>query len=166
MGEPLLLLENASKHFPTNREAFSKEFQATVEGKINEVSPEVSASMMHQLSEKISNLIQSKYVKESLIAVIAISALIEVNYDEQEKSLIRFANTLRMVFQRRLEGDTQNVIIQRQVLEIAATTLGRLALKDDALATDFVEFEIRRALEWLQADRHASRRFAAGKNHR
>eukprot|EP00003_Mantamonas_plastica_P010783 TRINITY_DN2025_c0_g1_i1.p1 TRINITY_DN2025_c0_g1~~TRINITY_DN2025_c0_g1_i1.p1 ORF type:complete len:2240 (+),score=782.23 TRINITY_DN2025_c0_g1_i1:702-7421(+) len=44
---------------------------------------------------------------------------------------------------------------------MASSTLGHLARAGGTLTADFVEFEVKRALEWLQEDRHDSKRLAA-----
>lgn len=47
------------------------------------------------------------------------------------------------------------------VTELAARALGKLALPGGPLTLDFVEFEVKRALEWLSGDRNEQRRYAA-----
>lgn len=53
--------------------------------------------------------------------------------------MTRFANYLRIV----LPGNDPIVT------ELAARALGKLALPGGPLTLDFVEFEVKRALEWL-----------------
>ena len=65
--------------------------------------------------------------------------------------MTRFANYLRIV----LPG------IDPQISVLASRALGRLALAGGTLTADFVEFEVKRALEWLQGDRNDARRYAA-----
>lgn len=48
-----------------------------------------------------------------------------------------------------------------QVMVLAAKALGRLAIPGGTRTAEFVEFEIKRSLEWLQGDRIESRRHAA-----
>ena len=43
----------------------------------------------------------------------------------------------------------------------ASEVLGHLAKAGGTLTVDFVQFEVTRALEWLQSDRHASRLLVA-----
>jgi FKBP12-rapamycin complex-associated protein len=40
--------------------------------------------------------------------------------------------------------------------------IGHLVRAGGTLATDIVEFDMKRALEWLQGDRSEQRRYAAG----
>lgn len=46
-------------------------------------------------------------------------------------------------------------------MSLASKALGRLAASGGILTAEFVEFEIKRALEWLQGDRNENRRMAA-----
>lgn len=97
---------------------------------------------------------------------------IDLQYEENETKIIRFANYLRMVFQQPIPNADQSI------LESAAKALGtcrpvprffiyeidfiisssflihnsagHLARAGGTLTSDFVEFEVKRALEWLQ----------------
>lgn len=47
-------------------------------------------------------------------------------------------------------------------MELAAKTMGRLAIVSGSKASEYVEFEVKRAFEWLGAtERHEGRRHAA-----
>lgn len=65
--------------------------------------------------------------------------------------MTRFANYLHYV----LPGN------DAQVMVLAAKALGRLAIPGGTRTAEFVEFEIKRSLEWLQGERIESRRHAA-----
>lgn len=56
----------------------------------------------------------------------------------------RFANYLRNLLPSNDVG----------VMELAAKTMGKLALVSGAKAPQYVEFEVKRAFEWLGGDRH------------
>lgn len=47
------------------------------------------------------------------------------------------------------------------VMEMASKAIGRLAMAGDTFTAEYVEFEVKRALEWLGADRNEGRRHAA-----
>lgn len=51
------------------------------------------------------------------------------------------------------------------VMEMAAKAVGILALSSGTYAAEYVEFEVRRALEWLVSDRIEGRRQAAVSNY-
>jgi FKBP12-rapamycin complex-associated protein len=77
--------------------------------------------------------------------------LVDFDGEENATKITRFANYLRIV----LPGSDP------QVMALSAKALGRLALVGGTLTVDFVEFEVKRALEWLQGDRIETRRQAA-----
>ena len=63
----------------------------------------------------------------------------------------RFANYLRNLLP---SSDTG-------VIELAAKTVGKLALVSGTYAAEYFEFEVKRAFEWLGGDRHEGKRHAA-----
>ena len=78
----------------------------------------------------------------------AINELIDVSSEENESKIVRFANGLRMFLSQDCEGTSEPLVI-------AAKALGHLARSGGTLeSSDFVDFEVKRALEWLQGDRH------------
>jgi hypothetical protein len=46
-------------------------------------------------------------------------------------------------------------------MELAAKTVGKLALVSGTYTAEYVEFEVKRAFEWLGGDRHEGKRHAA-----
>lgn len=46
-------------------------------------------------------------------------------------------------------------------MQMASKAMGRLALTGGTFTADYVEFEVKRALEWLGGDRNEGRRHAA-----
>lgn len=82
---------------------------------------------------------------------MAIDKLLDVyQADEMSTKVTRFSNYLRSVIPT---NDTE-------VLRAAVKTMGKLTAYD-GLALEIVEFEVTRALEWLQSDRQESRRHSA-----
>lgn len=65
--------------------------------------------------------------------------------------ITRFANYLRNLL------PSSDVI----VMEMAAKAMGRLALAGGTFTPEYVEFEVRRALEYLGGDRQEGKRHAA-----
>lgn len=66
--------------------------------------------------------------------------LIDFDGEDNTTKVTRFANYLRIV----LPGSDPQIAI------LASKALGRLALPGGTLTAEFVEFEVKRALEWLQ----------------
>lgn len=50
------------------------------------------------------------------------------------------------------------------VMEMASKAMGHLSMAGDTFTAEYVEFEVKRALEWLGADRNEGRRHAAVSN--
>ena len=90
--------------------------------------------------------LNSSEVHEKLGGIAAIDRLIDVSMDENEPKIILFANGLRMFF-------TKPCAATRPLAE-AARALGHLARVAGPGAADMVDFEVVRALEWLQGDGH------------
>ena len=66
----------------------------------------------------------------------------------------RFANYLRNLLP---SSDTV-------VMEMAAKAVGRLALASGTYTAEYVEFEVKRAFEWLAGDRNEGKRYGAVSN--
>lgn len=116
-----------------------------------EISGENFTKFINDINRRIFALIQSNDNDEKIGGILAIDKLIDFDGEENTTKITRFANYLRFV----LPGND----IQTMVL--ASKALGRLALSGGTLTPEFVEFEVKRALEWLQGDRHESKRYAA-----
>ena len=78
-------------------------------------------------------------------------SLIGVDLGNTSTRMSRFANYLR------------NLIPSNDVtvMEMAAKAVGILAVSSGAFAAEYVEFEMKRVLEWLTGDRNEGRRHAA-----
>lgn len=50
------------------------------------------------------------------------------------------------------------------VMELAAKTVGKLALESGTYADQYVEFEVKRAFEWLVGEQSEPKRYAAVSN--
>eukprot|EP01135_Chromosphaera_perkinsii_P003113 Nk52_evm2s236 gene=Nk52_evmTU2s236 len=103
------------------------------------------------LNKSLMNLVHSSDVSEKLGGIMAIDELIDIEGESNATKISRFANYLRIVLPG---GDPQ-------VMTSAAKALGHLALAGGTLTADFVEFEVKRSLEWLQGERNESRRHAS-----
>lgn len=66
--------------------------------------------------------------------------LLDWDGEEDPTKLTRFANYLRSVLPSN----------DPLITEAASKALGRLALPGGALTSEFVEFEVKKAFEWLQ----------------
>ena len=108
----------------------------------------------NEVNKRIFELIRSVDTSEKLGGILAIDALIDLDSGEENTTKVtRFANYLRML----LPGT------EPQISVLAAKSLGHLATLSSTVTSEFVDFEMKRALEWLQAsgDRNEARRHSA-----
>lgn len=75
----------------------------------------------------------------------------EADVGNRSTRITRFINYLRNLLPSNDVG----------VMELAARTVGKLALVSGTYAAEYVEFEVKRAFEWLGGDRHENKRHAA-----
>ena len=68
--------------------------------------------------------------------------------------IIKFANNIRMVF-------PPSSTMERETIEMASRTFGRVASSEGALKSSFVDMEMKRALDWLKTDKNDMTRYAA-----
>ncbi|KAI8819891.1 armadillo-type protein [Fimicolochytrium jonesii] len=116
-----------------------------------EVSGEAFTKFVNDVNRRIFELIHSNDNNDKIGGILAIDKLIDFDGEENTTKTTRFANYLRIV----LPGSDPQIAV------FAAKALGKLALSGGTLTAEFVEFEVKRALEWLQGDRHEARRYAA-----
>ena len=104
-----------------------------------ENSIEIAGKFMNDLNRRLFDMLNSSDVNEKLGAISAIDKLIMLDTEENSAKIGRFANYLRMVLPSN----------DFTVMSKAAKTMGKLALFSGTVAAEFVEFEVRRCLEWL-----------------
>jgi FKBP12-rapamycin complex-associated protein len=134
-----------------------------VEKAAKELSGENFSSFIEKLTEKhIQELVNSKESYERLGGILAIDKLVDLNYDDPKKITL-CSNYLRNTLTS--YGDSITVTL-------VAKTLGKLAkasasTSSKTLTAEWVEFEIRRALEWLEGymekkrDKEDEKRYAS-----
>ncbi|KAK9470032.1 armadillo-type protein [Dipodascopsis tothii] len=119
----------------------------------HELPVERTAKYNDDVNRRINELVHSTDTYDKLGGIAAIDCLIdpENNEDNSGTKISRFANYLR------------NVIPSNDIeaMRSAAKALGRLAIPGGTITVDYVDFEVKRSLEWLQSDRQESRRQAA-----
>uniref|UniRef100_H3B8U3 Serine/threonine-protein kinase TOR n=1 Tax=Latimeria chalumnae TaxID=7897 RepID=H3B8U3_LATCH len=128
----------------------AKDLQHYVTTELREVSQEEATQFYDELNHHIFELVSSSDVNERKGGILAIVSLIGVEGGNATR-ISRFANYLR-----NLLPSSDPV-----VMEMASKAMGRLAMAGDTFTAEYVEFEVKRALEWLGADRNEGRRHAA-----
>ena len=154
MGEPQRLLPMVY-NLLKNRDAAvrsraAEQLRQIVELSSGDMNPSQFSDLFAGVQTHLTLMIQGRVKDERLGAITAIDRLIDVSFNEaSDTQTVRFANSLRNVFQVNLD------VCDEEVLRLAARTLGHLARAGGAatsLTADFVDFEVTRALEWLRED--------------
>ncbi|ODQ81853.1 hypothetical protein BABINDRAFT_160083 [Babjeviella inositovora NRRL Y-12698] len=104
------------------------------------------------INNKVFELIHSSDQSEKLGGIAAIDAFIDFEGGEENATMFnRYANYLRILIPCN----------DLEVMYAATHTLGRLAIPGGTLTADFIEFEAKKSIEWLQSERQENRRHAA-----
>ncbi|KAL7665224.1 Serine/threonine-protein kinase TOR [[Candida] zeylanoides] len=121
-----------------------------------DLSPEQFNRYNNDINKKIFELLHSSDKFEKLGGIAALNSLIDFDSgvgEENATKTARFSNYLGALI---LSNDLT-------IMKQATKTLGKLATPGGTLTMDFVDFEAKRAIEWLQSDtkQHENRRHAA-----
>lgn len=121
------------------------------------------------INKKVFDLINSSKTNEQLGGIEAINSLVELLFpssddsqfsqlassntstDENSNMITRYANYLRKLL------SSNNIVVMRA----ATTTIGKLAIPGVSMTADFVEFEVKRSLDWLITEKLESKKHAA-----
>ncbi len=146
-------LTNNKKRSRDEKQTAATELKIHLITTSREISQEQFSKYANDINKKIFDLIHSQDPSDRLGGVLAIDSLIDFDGGGEENTakITRFANYLRIAI-------PSNDI---EVMRLAATALGRLAIPGGTLTAELVEFEAKRSLEWLQSDRQENRRHAA-----
>ncbi|KAI5638457.1 FAT domain-containing protein [Phthorimaea operculella] len=118
---------------------------------LREVPQEELTQFLDEFNHHIFEMVSSNDVHEKKGGVLAIVCLIGGNCDTTKTRITRFANYLRNLLPSSDVG----------VMELAAKTVGRLATVSGVKRAEYVEFEVKRAFEWLSEERNEGRRHSA-----
>ncbi|KAK7093536.1 serine/threonine-protein kinase mTOR-like isoform X2 [Littorina saxatilis] len=106
---------------------------------------------LDDFNHHVFEMVSSSDMNERKGGILTIVALISVDVGNVSTRMSRFANYLRNLL------PCNDAV----VMEMAAKAVGVLALSSGTFAAEYVEFEVRRALEWLATDKSEGRRHAA-----
>ncbi|KAL1921057.1 uncharacterized protein VTP21DRAFT_11692 [Calcarisporiella thermophila] len=123
------------------RRRAGEELREHVVSVLRESSTEGYVKFTNDINSRVFNLINSPDVQDKIAGVVAIDKLLEF-CDDNSSMVTRFANYLRMVVPSN----------DPQLMQIGAKTIGSLAIINSTLTSEIVEFEIKRAFEYLQVD--------------
>ncbi|XP_041981966.1 serine/threonine-protein kinase mTOR [Aricia agestis] len=118
---------------------------------LREVPQEELTLFLDEFNHQLFEMVSSNDVHEKKGGVLAIVCLIGGDCDTTKTRITRFANYLRNLLPSSDVG----------VMELAAKTVGRLATVSGVKRAEYVEFEVKRAFEWLSEERNEGRRHSA-----
>ncbi|RZC37432.1 serine/threonine-protein kinase mTOR [Asbolus verrucosus] len=136
---------------PDIRQKTARELSLYVKSELREATPDEITSFLDEFNHHIFEMVSSNDPNEKKGGILAIVCLIGVDFGNMTTRISRFANYLRNLLP---SSDVS-------VMESVAKTMGRLALVSGSKASEYVEFEVKRAFEWLSGDRIEGKRQAA-----
>ncbi|CAG5108662.1 Similar to Mtor: Serine/threonine-protein kinase mTOR (Rattus norvegicus), partial [Cotesia congregata] len=122
-----------------------------VKTELRESSQEEITAFMDEFNHHIIEMVNGSDMNEKKGGILAIVCLIGADVGNINTRTIRFANYLRSLLPSTDVG----------VMELTAKTVGKLALVSGTYTAEYVEFEVKRAFEWLGGDRNEGKRHAA-----
>lgn len=118
---------------------------------LREMPSEYHTTFMDKFNHFIFEMVSSSDMNERKGGILAIVSLTGVDVGNTSTRISRFSNYLRNLLP---SNDVS-------VMEMAARAVGWLAYSSGSYAAEYVEHEVKRALEWLTSDRQESKRLAA-----
>ncbi|XP_064459506.1 serine/threonine-protein kinase mTOR-like [Ornithodoros turicata] len=128
----------------------AKELHHYVTTELREMGPEDVSAFMDEFNGHIFEMVSSSDVSEKKGGILAIVQLVGVE-SRGTRGPSRFANYLRILLP---SSDTG-------VMELAAYAMGRLTLASSSFTAEYVNFSVKRAIEWLKEERNEAKRHAA-----
>eukprot|EP00007_Cunea_sp_BSH-02190019_P005820 CAMPEP_0174239676 /NCGR_PEP_ID=MMETSP0417-20130205/15613_1 /TAXON_ID=242541 /ORGANISM="Mayorella sp, Strain BSH-02190019" /LENGTH=2416 /DNA_ID=CAMNT_0015318639 /DNA_START=113 /DNA_END=7359 /DNA_ORIENTATION=+ len=137
-----LLTAIAAKNLEfSQREVAADRFFAYVQQHCRDLVSTQVPKFLNDVIQQIFQLVNSTASTDRIAGVLAIDRLIDIQYDGNVSGKVqRLANYLRKVLHAH----------DPAVTEMAAVALGRLTRTEGSLTAEFVELEVKRAIEWLE----------------
>lgn len=108
-------------------------------------------AFIDEINHNVFEMVSSSEVHEKKGGILAIATLVGVDIGNAATRISRFANYLRNLV------PASDVVL----MEMTAKGMGILALSAGNHAAEYVDFETKRALEWLAGERHEGQRYSA-----
>ncbi|CAH0563403.1 unnamed protein product [Brassicogethes aeneus] len=128
-----------------------QELSLYAKSELREAPQDEIDQFMEEFNHQIFEMINSNDVNEKKGGILAIVCFIGADMDNMTTRITRFANYLRRLLPSNDIG----------VMELVARTTGLLAEVSGSKASEYMEFEVNRAYEWLRGDRNEGKRHAA-----
>ncbi|XP_050511015.1 serine/threonine-protein kinase Tor [Diabrotica virgifera virgifera] len=122
-----------------------------VKSELREATADEINNFLDEFNHHIFEMVNSNDVNEKKGGILAIVCLIGTDVGNMTSRISRFANYLRNLLPNNDVG----------IMELVAKAMGHLAFVSGSKASEYVEFEVKRAFEWLQKDKTDSKRHAA-----
>lgn len=123
-----------------------------VNTELREMSAEEMSSFMDHFYNLISEMLNpTSDIHERKGGIMAIATFVGVDIGNASMKYSRFANYLRVLLPHS----------DASLMEMTAKTMGQLALSGGTFSAEYVEFEVKRAFEWLTVERNENKRHAA-----
>lgn len=117
---------------------------------LQELSVEDINDIMEKFNVKIQSMIcHGSDIYEKKGGILAIIVLIGVDVGNRSTRCSRFANYLR------------NLVPNEGLMELVAYAVARIAVASGTPTNTYVDYEVRRAIEWLSGDRSEPKRHGA-----
>ena len=126
-------------------------FFLQVTSELREATQEDVVSFVDDMNHQIFDMVSSSDVNEKKGGILAIVSLLGVDVGNTNARMSRFANYVRNLL------PSQDVV----VMKLAARAVGKLTQASGSYTAEYVEFEVKRAFEWLGGERNEGRRHAA-----
>lgn len=138
------------------RNKYALELRSYLTSIARDLSPEQFNRYNNDINKNIFSFLHSTNIAEKLGGIAALNSLIDFDSGVEEENATktaRFSNYLGTLIL------SNELVIMRE----ATKALGKLATPESLLTGEFVDFEAKRAIEWLQNDskQHETRRHAA-----
>lgn len=138
-----------SRHSDVRAKA-AHDLKVYIKSELREIPAEEVNTFVNELNQHIFQMVSGSDINEKKGGILAIVCLIGADIDYSNNRISRFGNYLRNLLPA---NDVS-------VMELVAKTMGKLAMSGPK-AYEYVEFEMKRAFEWLGADRFEGKRHAA-----
>ncbi|CAH0400987.1 unnamed protein product [Chilo suppressalis] len=139
-----------ARHTETRHKAI-RELLHFAKTDLRELSQDCMTQVLDDFNQHIHTMTSSYDNNEKKAGILTIVCLIGGDTETTKSRTIRYAHYLRNIF------PTSDV----SVLELAAKTMGRLAATLGVKRGEYVEYEIKRAYQWLEDERNEGKRLSA-----
>lgn len=128
----------------------AKDLQRYVTSELQETNVEDIVVFMDTFSKHVFEMINSADVNAKKGGILAIIILVAVDVSNLSTHCSRFANYLR--------NQPSNDV---ELMELTAFAVGKVAQASGQLTASYVEYEVKRAIEWLGSDKNETKRHGA-----